>query len=209
MTAAERFPLSWPAAWRRTAFAQRRHAPFHGTRLVDAGGVSYRRKEPLSVGDALGRLEGELRRLGATSVIVSSNLRLRKDGSLYADQAKRLDDPGVAVYFKLKGAARVLACDKWLSAADNLAAVAGHIEAIRTVDRYGVGSLDQAFAGYTALPPSFVDWPIVLGIAPASSRADILEAHRRLALEHHPDRGGRAEDMAKINQARDRALESV
>lgn len=28
-------------------------------------------------------------------------------------------------------------CDKWTSAADNMAAIAGHINAIRAVDRYG------------------------------------------------------------------------
>jgi hypothetical protein len=32
--------------------------------------------------------------------------------------------------------------------ADNIAAIAAHIDAIRRQDRYGVGTLDQAFAGY-------------------------------------------------------------
>ena len=63
------------------------------------------------------------------------------------------DDPGVAVYFQLHDKERVLACDKWDTVADNIAAIAAHIDGIRRQDRYGVGTIDQAFAGYSALPP--------------------------------------------------------
>ena len=61
------------------------------------------------------------------------------------------DDPGVAVYFQLHDKERVLACDKWDTVADNIAAIAAHIDGIRRQDRYGVGTIDQAFAGYSAL----------------------------------------------------------
>jgi hypothetical protein len=39
----------------------------------------------------------ELRRLGATNIVVSTNVPVKADGLLYADN-KRLDDPGIAVY---------------------------------------------------------------------------------------------------------------
>lgn len=211
---ATRYPLSWPTTWKRTPFHQRRHAAFHQHKTttrqcLDGSSRVYKQKESLSVGSALERLTGELRRLGVTRIVISSNLRVRQDGLPYSQQAKQLDDPGVAVYFRLKGAPRVLACDRWLSAAENMAAIAGHIEAIRAQDRYGVGTVEQAFAGYAALPPTAADWHIVLGVSATATRDQILAAHRKLASEHHPDRGGRSEDMARINEARDVALKAV
>ncbi len=204
------YPLTWPPAWKRTPSHQRRRAAFHQhTQSTSLNGTPYRRKETLTIGTALERLTGELRRLVATHVVISSNLRLRGDGLPYAQQPRQLDDPGIAVYFKLKGAPRVLACDRWVSAAENIAAIAGHVAAVRAQDRYGVGTLEQAFAGYAALPPTALDWSIVLGVSPSASRDEIIAAHRRLIATHHPDRGGRHEDMARINEARDRALGAV
>jgi len=43
----------------------------------------------------------------------------------------------------------------------------------------------------------------VLGLAGAPDRAAILEAHRRLMLANHPDRGGSAYLAALINQAKE------
>lgn len=201
---ATRYPLSWPSGWKRTPYSHRRVAPF--SKRVRSLGSAWARKERLDIGDGLSRLTGELRRLGTRNVIISSNLRVRNDGLPYAQQAKQLDDPGVAVYFKLNGQPRVLACDKWTSAAENMAAIAGHIEAIRAQERYGVGSLDQAFAGYAALPPREDDPWTLLGVSRDASREDVLSAHRQLAVQHHPDRGGSTEYMARINTARDEAL---
>lgn len=123
-----------------------------------------------------------------------------------ASQAAMLGDPGVAVYFKLKGKPRVLACDKWHSAAENMAAIAGHIEAIRAVDRYGVGTLDQAFAGYQALPQTAASWFTVLEFSEPPREWAVIESRfKSLARVHHPDVGGNPETMAKINAAYDTA----
>lgn len=197
---ATRFPLSWPNGWTRTRFRS-------GAKFSRRQGFSRTR---LTVGDGLNRLTGEVRRLGASQVIISSNLQLRNDGLPFANQGKMLADPGVAVYFKLKNQPRVLACDKWDSAADNMAAIAGHIEAIRAVDRYGVGTLEQAFAGYSALPAQAASWFIVLEFDQPPTSFDVVEErYRALAQKHHPDRGGNSETMAKINAARDTAREEL
>lgn len=173
---ATRYPLSWPTGWVRTASHQRKRAAFHQRKPVyfQDGRTGYSQKAALTVGDALTRLEGELSRLGARSVVISSNLRVRQDGLPYSQQAKSLDDPGVAVYFRLKGAPRALACDRWTSAADNIAAIAGHVNAIRAVDRYGVGTIEQAFAGYAALPPTAADWWLVLDV-PRTATVECVE----------------------------------
>lgn len=45
-----------------------------------------------------------------------------------------------------------------------------------------------------------------LGLRPGASAADIIQAHRRLMKERHPDHGGSTDDAARLNQAKDRLL---
>ena len=208
----DRYPLEWPLGWTRTPPGRRRRALF-GTRVeVAAGAGTWYQKRALSVGEGTARLTGELRRLGATAVIISSNMRVRQDGLPYASQARVLEDPGVAVYFKLRGKPLVLACDRWSSVADNMAAIAGHVEAVRASDRYGVGSLEQAFAGYKALPAdTAANWRAVLGFDQDArvTRDQVVEAFRALAREKHPDVGGDEGAFAHLTRARDYALEEL
>src|SRR3954469_1207873 len=151
------------------------------------------------------RLFREIDILSASSGVVSTNVETRADGMPRSDR-RVPDDPGVAVYFKLHGKDRVLACDKWDRVADNIAAIAAHIDAIRRQDRYGVGTLDQAFAGYSALPPpgsssSIRPWHEVLGLRAHASLAEAETEYRRRAKVAHPDNGGSAERMAELNAA--------
>ena len=210
-----RYPLSWPASWKRTPAHERRRAPFHGTRRQAYTSMqgSYLQKESLSVGDATGRLAAEMRRLGvrADDWLISSNLRVRIDGLPYADQ-RNPDDVGVAVYFKLRGADRVLACDAWTWVADNLAAIAAHVEAMRAIERYGVGTVEQAFAGYDALPAKGSTWRTTLGFAhdQVVTLEDVDEAFKRRAREVHPDVAGGSHDaMASLTAARAEAREEL
>lgn len=46
----------------------------------------------------------------------------------------------------------------------------------------------------------------LLGVARAASREDILDAHRRLIAQVHPDRGGTSEAVHEANAARDLLL---
>jgi hypothetical protein len=192
----ERYPLSWPSGWKRTTY--RKVAKF--SKRVDRG-QGWKSSESLSVGEGLDRLNAELKRLGATDVVISSNLKLNRDGSINRGQAMG-PDPGVAVYFKLKGKPRCMASDTWTRLPDNMAAIAGTIEALRSIDRYGVGNIEQVFAGYTALQPAAdVDWWIVLGVSASAPLDAIEDAYRTLAKTAHPDAGGSADDMARLNIA--------
>lgn len=65
--------------------------------------------------------------------------------------------------------------------------------------------IEAAFTGFTALPAPEQSWQ-VLGVAHDATREQIEAAHRRLAMEHHPDRGGDGDRMARINAARDAML---
>lgn len=192
-TDATRHPLSWPTGWKRTPSHQRQRARFQ------SGGSA------LTVHKATQRLSGELSRLGARGELLSTNLNLRLDGLPYSNQPEPAD-PGAAVYFTLKGQARCLACDQWTRVADNIAAISQHIDALRRIDRYGVGTLDQAFAGYAPrLQAAPSEWWIVLGVARTAGALAIEDAYLRLMKLAHPDAGGSATEAARLNEARDAA----
>jgi curved DNA-binding protein CbpA len=44
-------------------------------------------------------------------------------------------------------------------------------------------------------------WHDVLGVEPTASMEEIQKAYRQLALQHHPDRGGNAEEFKKVDNA--------
>jgi len=203
----QRYPLQWPVGWKRNSAADRKWALFR----VETGPSPYlaaqtgqpqprARSRSLTVSDALRRLVVSLGRLGATNEVVSTNVVLRLDGLPRSGQGEPRD-PGAAVYFTLKGKPRCLACDRWTRVADNIAAIAAHIEAIRAVDRYGVGTMDQAFAGYAQLQSGPDCWWLVLNIPEAATLEQAEAAYRKMARTHHPDAGGTQDGMARLNQA--------
>jgi hypothetical protein len=188
----EAFPLTWPTGQPRTPPNHRSASRFKA-----------------QFGQARDELLAELQRLGARKVIISTDVPLRRDGLPYADGDPR--DPGVAVYFERKGRPYVIACDTYDRLRFNTRAIGATVEALRTIERHGSSTmLEQAFTGFAALPPAReaeATWWETLGLRPEATAAAIEEAHQRLALKHHPDRGGDHETMARINRARDRALE--
>src|SRR6185437_12281199 len=134
----EAYPLSWPQHVKRRTQAQRTRAKFGKsmTRYNPDGTSHYGGKDSLSVADAIKRLFGELDRLGARYVVISSNVEIRQDG-LPRSNRREPNDPGVAVYFQLNGKPYCLPCDRYDRVADNIAAVAHHIDATRAIERYG------------------------------------------------------------------------
>lgn len=215
-----RYPLSWPIGWTRTPAAERKRADFgksiekvYTERFYDGRPPvtkTRKSKAPLSPADAALRLEAELDRLGAEDAKLSTNLQLRIDGTPRSDRGEP-SDVGAAVYFTLNGQARVLACDRWTRVADNIAAIAQHIDALRRIERYGIGDLNQAFAGYAALPPrggtQGGDWRAEFGFAPGEAISfEVVEArYRQLLRARHPDAGGSHDAVVRLNLARDAA----
>lgn len=209
MSETQRYPLSWPTGWKRTPRHQRQRAAFSASSKRVVAGVNgqshtSRESRSLTVADALKRLSGELSRLGATREVLSTNVVLRIDGLPRSGQPEP-DDPGAAAYFHLKGQPRCLACDKWTRVADNIAAIAQHIDALRRIDRYGVGTLDQAFAGYAALPANTAaNWRDVFGFKadePVGWDA-VSDRFRDMARRAHPDAGGSDLEMARLSEAK-------
>lgn len=202
------YPLQWPQGRPRTPSFNRKDGRFHKTDWRD------NRKKPLTVNDAVARLLNEADRIGAQGVVISSNLEIRQDGLPRSGQ-RRPDDTGVCVYFHLAGKPRAMPCDTYWNVEDNIAAIAAHIEATRAIERHGVATVSEMFAGFTALPPPpgtkpKRSWREVMGFAESDIvfQSDVEARFRELAKRLHPDAGGSAEAMAELNQARKEALES-
>lgn len=204
------YPLQWPAGWRRTPPGAQAHGRFGKRQQRDSG---YAMLRDVTVADAVTRVREELRRMRISDqdIVISTNLRLRLDGFPRSDQAEP-QDRGAAVYWiDRTGATRCMAIDGYYRVADNLAAIAATLEAMRAIDRHGGAEiLERAFTGFTALPAP-LDWRAVLGFDPGSrpSREDVDLAYRRLASQLHPDKGGYSDAMADLNAARDAAREAL
>jgi hypothetical protein len=205
------YPLSWPEGWKRTQY--RTSAQFNKAReprYNEQGQAIYQGKTRLSVADAVRRVLIELERMGIKDddIIVSTNVPLRLDGFPRSDQEPR--DPGAAVYWQKKNQQmRCMAIDRYNRVADNLAAIAATLDAMRAIERHGGATiLDRAFLGFAALPEKASQpWREVLGIE-GSATLDLVESRfRALVKVHHPDQGGEKEreTFERIVQAREAA----
>lgn len=203
------YPLEWPLGWKRCRV--RRHGQFKTVTSETTATGTYKRGRPISMQDATRRLEIELDKLGVVESTLSTNVRLTLSGRPRGDENP--GDPGAAIYFVYKKKPTVLACDTYWRLPDNIAALAAHLEALRAIERYGVGTIEQALAGYKALPAdTAADWRSVFGFAQAGyvSRDQLDTAYKALAREKHPDvthDDGAA--MAHLNRARDYALQEL
>lgn len=180
----EAFPLQWPQGYPRTRFPSR--ARFQASFARARDGILH-----------------EIRLLGGTLPIISTNIPLRRDGIPYSGQAEPKDS-GVAVYFMWKKAQMVLACDRWDRVTDNLRAIEKAIEAMRGLDRWGVSDmLNRAFAGFTALPAPETGkpWWDVLGVHRTADLEWIEGVYRQAMKKAHPDAGGSSARAVELNRA--------
>lgn len=204
------FPLHWPDGWPRTKARKVNH-PF-GSRTYQLGFDRARRQ-----------LREELGRLGAKLVVISTNIALRIDGEPNASAARTQQrDPGVAVYFMLKGKQMVMAQDNYQEIAANVRSLALAIEGMRQLDRHGGGTMmERAFAGFAALPapdgvkPKRPWWAVLNYSENEEDRADLSveEVKARfntLAKRRHPDTdGGSVEAFQELSDARDEAVQAL
>lgn len=183
------YPLQWPTGWPRTE--QPTRSRFDVSQHRAQNGVVR-----------------ELTLLGATDIVISTNLELRRDGLPYTKQT-RLSDQGVAVYFNLNGEQQCIPCDKWSTIAENMRAIEKTIEALRGLDRWGAKEMvHAAFRGFKALPANSIVtpytariWYEVLEVSPTASPAVVKAAYRQKMLKAHPDHGGSAAAFEEVQRA--------
>jgi len=197
------YPLQWPTGWKRTSPAYRTRARFvkKERKYSSTPGVnsSWLQSKEISIADGVERVRAELSRMGILDddLVISSNLELRLDGLPRSSQREPAD-PGIAVYWRDAGETRCMAIDRYDRVADNLAAVAATLEAMRAIERHGGAEiLNRAFTGFAALPGpgSSEHWADVL------DRVDPEGSYRRLRSQHHPDRGGSADEFLRVQRA--------
>lgn len=204
------YPLAWPHDWKRVG-GYRKSASFNRQERKYASdgaraGIAYHN---LSVSDATIRVLSELRKLGCErrdDIVISTNVRLRLDGLPRSNEAEP-QDPGAAVYWTdpMSDQPRCMAIDLYDRVADNLAAIAKTLDALRAIERHGGAAiLDRAFRGFTALPApgeTSRDWRMILELNGGATLDKARESYRRLASMRHPDKGGSDDAMAELNGA--------
>lgn len=122
MEMTKRYPLQWPEGWTRTEREKRKHSRF----TIGHAAAEY-------------ELELELRRLGATDAVLTTNM----------DTARMPQDPGVAVYFTYNKQASACACDQYLQLKDNMLSIAHSIKALRGIKRWGAAEMmARAVSGF-------------------------------------------------------------
>jgi hypothetical protein len=143
---------------------------------------------------------------------------LRLDGRLRsrADVAH----PGVILAIESRHGPLSYACDRFTTWRDNLRAIALALEALRKVDRYGIGETGQQYTGWQQLPAGGTTPSQALSVADAervlreqagagepgdsTDLGTLTQAYRRAVAATHPDRpGGSREAFDAVQAAAD------
>lgn len=184
------YPLHWPPTMPRSKSRER------GTFKTTLAG-------------ALDNVERSIELFGKSSgkavrdIVLSSNCSLGNN---------RPADPGIAAWFTWDGEQFCIPVDRYDTPEANLQAIHHVIEARRVELRHGTLALVKAtFRGFKALPAPADQphWTKVLDLPIDAKRDEVQDAYRRLAAANHPDRGGDHAAMAKLNAARDEALQAI
>jgi len=132
----------------RTGFTgKQKHSAF--TRR--AGDGSWRR-ESIPLSETRDLLARELTMVSASDVILEVDVlpgQIRLDGELYANA--KVNSPAVRLHFESKHGHLSYQTDVFTTWQDNVRAIALALEALRKVDRYGIGRGDEQYRGYLAL----------------------------------------------------------
>lgn len=157
-------------------------------------------------------LDAELTHLNAKSVVMQMFLdrsQIRLDGGLRAGATPR--KPGIILSFSCKHGQLMYPCDTFKTWRENLRAIALALQALRSVDRYGVTSRAEQYKGWQQLPspggPTIKtrDQALeflgkILGCTLSELRgAPLVDAFIRQAqMKTHPDKGGDPEDFKRV-----------
>ena len=214
------YPLQWPDGWKRTPVPERKSAKFtkqrteHRTWKDYQGNTqtsTYRHSDALTIAQACQRVRDEIRAMTADDdFVLNSDLEVRLDGMPRSGQ-REPDDPGVVIYWrdsKIEGwPQRCMAIDRYDRVADNIAAIAATLQAMRAIERHGGAEiLNRAFTGFAALEDQREPWWEVLQVRPDASREVIDANYKRRRSETHPDRpGGNAEEFQRVQRAYEQA----
>lgn len=164
-------------------------------------------------------LEKELNNLGGKDIVIQAyfeHREIRNDG--WPRSSARPSAPGVIVSFRnRKNEQLSFPCDTYDEWEDNLYAIALSLEALRTVDRYGVTQNAEQYQGWKRLAapdkevPRDSEWALhhlasLAGVEVTAIRNNgtaINLAYRAAARKTHPDSGGNTEAFQLLQDSMD------
>lgn len=164
---------------------------------------------------ALALLEAEIERLKGDEVVLGVVVdagAIGFSGQLKAGSRTRFGHRGVEVSFELPRRGRVVFhTDAYDTVTANLRAVGLGLEALRAVDRHGVTTAGEQYAGFALLGPGPAALPA--GVYRRGSAAELERGRQLVAaagsieaalMANHPDHGGRPVDLQAVLAFRDR-----
>ncbi|MBS1702876.1 MAG: hypothetical protein JST12_14525 [Armatimonadetes bacterium] len=114
-------------------------------------------------------------------------------------------NPAVVVSFDLDDVPYTFAVDTYLTAIQNLCAIAATIKGLRDQERHGVLTMKQMLQSVEALPQissaSRKGWWEVLDLRRDSSRDSVEAKYRELLRSRHPDHGGTQQEFMELQEA--------
>lgn len=139
------------------------------------------------------RLKGEDLVLG----VVVDPAQIGISGMLKAGGRTAFRHRGVEVSFETPARGRLIFhTDAYANVTQNIRAIAAGLEALRAVDRYGITSTAEQYAGFAQLTAG----------GPDAQRGQVLVDRaggmRQALMAHHPDRGGEPRDFADVQAYR-------
>ena len=202
------YPLQWPQHKPRTPSYDRVHGRFGKRR--ERFGI-----EPITLSQGCKRVRDELGKYGKRfyrvdmdGIVISTMLQVRKTDGMPRSGQRKPDDPGAAVYFDLDNKPRCIPCDKYIRLEDNIAAIAGAIECLRTLERYDTSMAEAAYTGFDALPPPdhimSRSWRDVLNYY-GNSLHECESNYKSARAKSHPDRGGDVNIFNDVQKAWEQA----
>ena len=156
----------------------------------------------------------ELERLGAKNVVIEIGLRpedIRRDGWPRAG-ARVPEHPGVVLSFESRHGPLRYLTDTHADWQHNVRAIALGLEALRAIDRYGVTTSGEQYAGWKALGTGGSDAAtptkrqeaerFLCGVVGEHVGALSFKAlYRQALIKAHPDHGGSLEKLEQVRQA--------
>lgn len=158
-------------------------------------------------------LERELGYLRAKNIVIQAAVALheiRNDGMMRA--GARPTWPGVILSFSSKHGDLSYPCDTYDDWTANVRAIGLALEALRSVDRYGVTRRAEQYKGWARLTGSLAMTPqeaagVLLRASGSTEtklmRANVEAVYRAACAATHPDTGGKPEDFKRVQRAKE------
>lgn len=151
---------------------------------------------------SLDSLDSELEAIDADDVVIGvvvDPAQIGISGQLRAGGRTAFRHKGVEVSFTTPKRGRlVFHTDAYGEVRQNVRAIAAGLEALRAVNRYGITSSDEQYAGFAQLTAGGPD--AERGAQLVARAGGLPEALKK----HHPDHGGNARDIADVLAYRER-----